>query len=165
MTQQVKYPLPLCAKGTILVMSWSPNQQIASSCGCWIYKYNDVSETETKTEVDSVEQGVLFIYIQPCRCDLSLWKCNVSRQQASRHVLSTSLSLPSLLPSSPFLSSLTPSSPIKSSPSCFPPKSSSPLKQHSCASWWQHPLIVYSTSQKANRSQLSTQQHCLCHIQ
>lgn len=34
---------------------------------------------------------MLVIYIQLCRCDISLWKCNVSRQEASRHVLSTSL--------------------------------------------------------------------------
>lgn len=56
----------------ILVIRWSLNQQI-KSIGCYrIYKYNDVSKTETNSQADSGEQGVLFIYIQLCRCDISL---------------------------------------------------------------------------------------------
>lgn len=106
----------------ILVIRWS--LKITSICCCWIYKYNDVSQTETNTQVDSWVQGVLFIYVQLCRCNISLWKCNVSRQEASRHVLSTSLSLPySLsLPASPFFAPFSPTN----TPSCFPTKSISP---------------------------------------
>ena len=49
----------------ILVISWTLNQQTTSIGCCRIYKYDDVSETQTNRQVDSREQGRLFIYILP----------------------------------------------------------------------------------------------------
>lgn len=102
-----------------------------------------ISKTETNTQLDSQEQVVLFIYIQPRRCDISLWKRNVSRQEASRHVHSTSLS-----PFSFCLSSLAQISPTKHSPSFLSTQIRFTINQQSRASSWQRPSITCRTSHR-----------------
>lgn len=140
---------------------------ITCICRYWIYKYNDVRETETKIQLDSLEQGVLFIYIQLCRCKISLRKCNVSRQEASGHVLSTSLSLP-YSPSPSRLPSLSLSLSLANlSSSCFPPKSNPLSTKRSHAPRWRRPSHVQHLTKGQVGAILAIcvhNQHCACHV-
>lgn len=90
-----------------------------------LHKHNDVKRKRRQIPKMTAENRECHLSIFSRAGAISAYENNVSRQEASRHVLSTSLSLP-LLPFPSCLSSLALISPTKHSPSCSPPESISP---------------------------------------
>lgn len=79
------------------IMKWSLNQQLTSICCCLIYKYNDLWRKHRQVPKMTAENRECHFSRFICAGAIAASENNVSRQEASRHVLSTSL-LPRLLP-------------------------------------------------------------------